>query len=110
LGRCWKEAMVAQSGYNAGIFLEGLENTMIAGVQAEIQTKQLTSTSVEGYCCTNQLGYVHWQCSPLMEVSTIICSLCKSLNILVNGKKCVNVKNITPSEDNIRKISSRKYG
>jgi hypothetical protein len=38
--------MVAQSGYNAGISLERLENTMMAGVQAEIQTKQLPNTSV----------------------------------------------------------------
>jgi hypothetical protein len=39
-----------------------------------------------------------------MEVSTITCSLCKGLNLLVYDKKLVNVKNITPSEDKIRKF------
>jgi hypothetical protein len=106
LGRSWKEAMVAQSGYNVGIFVDGLGNTMRAGVQAQIQSKQLPSTSVEGCSCINLMGNVHWQCSRLMEVSTIIFSLCTGLNIY--GKKRVNVQNITPSEDKIRKFPHEK--
>jgi hypothetical protein len=43
-----------------------------------------------------------------MEVSTIICSPCKGLNILVYGKKRVNIKNITVSEDRIRKFPHKR--